>query len=172
MAGRRIDGLPACHASLGAGRSKVSSSPPACDVPGTADRYTIEPGGQHGTHLAATQAQGFAEAFAESRTQIDRQSQHASFKVKNRKPHLSKKAPGVFPVDRRPDGGGLTTFRTFSLPSDNTLKTLYLQCLESFRLPFSAPLRGKCFSPHFVPCCAVASLRTRIRLAFRLLRKP
>jgi hypothetical protein len=46
-------------------------------------------------------------------------------------------------------GGGLAAFQKSSLPSANTSKALYLQCLESFRLPFSASLCGKCFSPHF-----------------------
>ena len=46
-------------------------------------------------------------------------------------------------------GGGLATFQKFSLPSANTSKTFYLQCFESFQVPFSASLRGKCFSPHF-----------------------
>ena len=33
--------------------------------------------------------------------------------------------------------------------SSNTSNALYLQCLEGFRLPFSASRCGKCFSPHF-----------------------
>ena len=63
------------------------------------------------------------------------------------------------PVRLKFNGGGLAAFRKSSLPSVDTSKALYLQCLASFRLPFSASLRGKCFSPHFVPCFAVASLR-------------
>jgi len=46
-------------------------------------------------------------------------------------------------------GGGLAAFQKFSLPSTNTSKTLYLQCLDSFQVPFSASSCGKCFSPHF-----------------------
>ena len=39
-------------------------------------------------------------------------------------------------------GGGLAAFRKFSLPSANTSKALYLQYIESFRLPFSAWIYG------------------------------
>jgi len=34
-------------------------------------------------------------------------------------------------------------------PQPQYIKTLYLQCVESFQVPFFASLRGKCFSPHF-----------------------
>ena len=53
------------------------------------------------------------------------------------------------PVRLEVNGGGLAAFRKSSLPSADTSKSRYLQCLKSFKLPFSASLRGKCFSPHF-----------------------
>jgi len=55
----------------------------------------------------------------------------------------------IGPVRFNFNGGGLAAFRKFSLPSADTSKTLYLQCLTTFQVPFSASLRGKCFSPHF-----------------------
>jgi len=55
----------------------------------------------------------------------------------------------IGPVRFNFNGGGLAAFRKSSLPSADTSKALYLQYVESFRLPFSASLRGKCFSPHF-----------------------
>ena len=45
--------------------------------------------------------------------------------------------------------GGNSAFQKLSLPNTNTSKTLYLQYVERFLVPFSASLRGKCFSPHF-----------------------
>jgi len=53
------------------------------------------------------------------------------------------------PVRLEFNGGGVAAFRKSSLPSADTSKVLYLQCLESFQVPFDLPLRGKCFSPHF-----------------------
>jgi hypothetical protein len=53
------------------------------------------------------------------------------------------------PVRLKCNGGGLAAFRKSGLRSADTSKTLYLQCLESFQLPFSASRYGKCFSPHF-----------------------
>jgi len=53
------------------------------------------------------------------------------------------------PVRSNFNGGGLAAFRKSSLPSADISKTPYLQCLTTFQVPFSASLRGKCFSPHF-----------------------
>jgi hypothetical protein len=46
-------------------------------------------------------------------------------------------------------GGGLATFRKFSLHSANTLKALYLQYVERYRLPFSASFAGNVFSTFY-----------------------
>jgi len=48
------------------------------------------------------------------------------------------------------NAGGLAAFRKFSLPSADTSKALYLQCIENFQVPFSASRCGKGFSPHFL----------------------
>ena len=63
-------------------------------------------------------------------------------------------------------GGGLAAFRKFSLPNAITSKIYYLQYPESFQVPFSASICGKCFSPHFPqtengPACAEASAGRR-----------
>ena len=78
-------------------------------------------------------------------------------------------AAAVFVLNkfRTKTGGGLAAFRKFSLPSVNTSKVLYLQCVESFRLPFSASLRGKCFSPILCPALQWHPYGTRLWLAFR-----
>jgi len=50
-------------------------------------------------------------------------------------------------------------FPEIQSPQRRHIKILYLQCVNSFQVPFSASRCGKCFSPHFVPCFAVASIR-------------